>query len=65
MLKKTDQYEITKEDESSTVYGSFHRSDIKRMVNALMMDLANHKEKGGEKKAKKSLLKRLKKLIDD
>ncbi|MEO1257343.1 MAG: hypothetical protein AAFZ15_01050 [Bacteroidota bacterium] len=64
MSKKTKYYEIKPNDEESTIYGSFHKSDIKRMANALTSDLEDEK-KSPEKKAKQSLLKRLKKLIED
>ena len=65
MGKKSKLYQIKAKDEESTIYGSFHKSDIKRMANALMTDLAQDKIKNSERKAKNSLLKRLQKLIED
>ena len=65
MSKKSKFYEIKTKDEESTIYGSFHRSDVKRMANALMADLSQDEKKSPERKAKSSLLKRLKKLIEE
>ena len=65
MSKKIKYYDIKPKDEESTIYGSFHRSDVKRMANALTAELAQDEKKSPERKAKQSLLKRLKKLIED
>ena len=65
MSKKPKLYNLKLKDEETVIYGSFHRSDIKRMANALITELEQDPKKSEERKAKGSLLKRLRKLIED
>lgn len=65
MSKKSKLYKISTKDDETSTYGSFSLSDLKRMANALVEDLDREEEKESDSKNKKSLLKRLKKLIDD
>lgn len=65
MGSKAKHYSISSKDDEATIYGSFHVADIKRLANALAQDLQEHKEKNDERKAKKNLLKRLQKLLDE
>ena len=65
MSKKLKYYEIKSKDDEKSVYGSFHISDLKRMANALISDIEQEEKKDKARKEKNSLLKRLRKLIDD
>lgn len=65
MGNKLKHYSISPKDDENTVYGSFHLADIKRLANALMGDIADEKSKSEERKAKKTLLKRLRKMLEE
>ena len=65
MGNKLKYYSIEASDREQVIYGSLHKDDLKRLANALVDQLSADKSKGEERKAKKSLLKRLKKMLDD
>ena len=65
MSKKDKLYKIESKDDETSVYGSFHLSDIKMMANSIIEDLDKKDPKDNNRKAKKTLLKRLRKLIED
>jgi hypothetical protein len=65
MGKKSKLYKIGSNDEETSIYGNFNLSEMKHLANALHSDLEEGGKKDEDRKEKKSLLKRLQKLIED